>query len=124
MMDGTFKVINSQSTIKNVDSVGCQSKWQYFTLKDTLRGELIMQQKIRNLCGIFAYASNTLIRTELNDTIRVIELCNSNEFKKGSVIKVIPAIKPLFGVSIPQTNFDCNIKKTCYGTVSLIKISK
>jgi len=99
----------------------CRDGWQYFTLKDTLYGELIYQQNIGKYCGTEAFGSNTVVKISSGDTLRIIELCNSNEFKPGDKIKIVPATKPSFGVVISQSQFDCEIKKTCYGVVSKIK---
>ena len=98
----------------------CQGSWQYFTLEETTIGQVLFHEKAYFLCGVIATASLTIIKTSLGDTIRVLELCNTNkEFKKTNFVKVTPNHNPDFGVSIPKDKtFGCLVKKTCYGTVS------
>jgi hypothetical protein len=97
----------------------CRDNWQYFSLHDTLTGQVIFHAKAIVLCGVLATASLTIIKTG-SDTIRVLELCNSNkDFKKSRFVKVKPEERPSFGVILPVDNkyYDCNIRKTCYGKV-------
>ncbi|WP_419788695.1 hypothetical protein [Mucilaginibacter sp. SP1R1] len=95
----------------------CKKDWQYYTLKDTLYGELIEQQDNGKYCGYVAFASNTIVKTVAGDTIRIIELCNLNKFGRGINVKIIPQEKPPFDIAVGYTQFDCEVKKTYYGKV-------
>jgi len=97
----------------------CKDKWQYFTLKDTIRGQVLFHAKGTVACGVLATASVTIIKTT-SDTIRVLELCNTKkDFKRSRFVKVESAKRPPFSVILPgdDKNFDCLVIKTCYGTV-------
>ncbi len=108
-----------------------QRKWEYFQLEDTITVTIIDHSPAFAFCGILATASVTIAATEKGDTIRVIHLCNtSNEYTKGQTLKVIPANKPSFGVSLPFTfgqntetkefeysGFDLTVVRTAYGSL-------
>jgi hypothetical protein len=101
----------------------CRDDWEYLNLQDTISGEVLYHEKASFLCGILATASSTIIKTTLNDTIRVLWLCNRDiNFRKSEIVKIFPAQKPSFAVSPPvQTNpFDCTIKNTYFGTIELL----
>jgi len=103
-----------------IASTECETSWIYFSLTDTVKGSVLFHEKAPFLCGGFATASLTIIKTNKNDTIRVLWLCNSNvDFKKSEIVKVYPAEKPDFSVVLPikKGKYDCSIKKTCYGTI-------
>ena len=38
-----------------------------------------------------------------SDTIRVLDLCNMNKIEVGTVVKIYPAEKPPFAVSLPAS---------------------
>ena len=113
----------------------CRKNWVYFDLKDTTYGQVLLHAKAMALCGHFAFASLTLIKLQNSDTIRVLELCNATkDFKLNDTVKVTPQNKPPFGVTLPLileqgvNNHvyyidpkDCNILKTCYGSITLSK---
>ncbi|MEQ1798449.1 MAG: hypothetical protein ABL872_10890 [Lacibacter sp.] len=111
------KTRNSKSVI---DSTECETSWNYFSLSDTVKGSVLFHEKAPFLCGGLATASLTIIKTDKNDTIRVLWLCNSNvDFKKSDIVKIHPAKKPDFAVVLPikKSKYDCSIKNTCYGTI-------
>jgi hypothetical protein len=99
-----------------------QNSWKYFKLKTTIRGVVLEQHPTTVLCGYFATASNSIILTANNDTIRVLELCNTNKsFSKLDKVEIIPTTTPSFFVSfIPPTKFDEKVKRTSYGTITKI----
>jgi hypothetical protein len=43
----------------------------------------------------------TIIKTD-NDTIRILDLCNNNDYSTGQQVKVIPGSEPKFQVHIPS----------------------
>ncbi|MBK8089642.1 MAG: hypothetical protein IPK31_17900 [Chitinophagaceae bacterium] len=98
----------------------CETSWNYFSLTDTLKGSVLFHAKAPFTCGVLATASLTIVKTDNNDTIRVLWLCNKDVvFKKASTVKVYPEKKPNFGVLFPnkKSKYDCSIKNTCYGTI-------
>ena len=114
------------NTIAKFD-LSYQQNWQYFKSEDTLTLEVINHLKAEVLCGTVASASITIGKLK-KDTIRVINLCNMEDYKIGDVVKFIPADRPNFSVSLPYSTiynptekelnpsfFDLNVKKTTYG---------
>lgn len=111
------------------NNFGYQNKWEYFVLDDTISGTIIEYNRAAVDCGVLATASVTIIQTTDQDTIRVISLCNtSDRFKTGQIIRISPATRPSFGVTLPfkltkiekteqwETNFyDLQIFRTTYG---------
>jgi len=101
----------------------CRDNWQYSILQDSIKGQIIFHAKPYFLCGLVATASLTIARTTAGDTIRIIDLCNSSDrFRQLVFVKVIPAPRPEFSVSIPadKSHNDCRIKKTYYGHLILL----
>jgi len=114
---------NGQKEIQKSISVDnkCREAWQYFSLDDTLTGQVLFHAKAPFLCGTLATASLTIVKTVPGDTIRVLELCNINkDIAKSALVKISPANKSTFGVTLPFDNNkeDCNILKTCYGVIN------
>jgi hypothetical protein len=100
----------------------CRDNWQYFSLRDSTTGQVIFHAKAIVLCGVLATASLTIIKTT-NGTIRVLELCNTTkDFKKYKFVKVKPQERPAFDITLPIDNnkTDCNIKRTCFGSVQYL----
>lgn len=115
---------NRKLTKKEIATVNkCRASWQYLNLQDTIRGEVLYHTKASFLCGIFATASSTIIKTTLNDTIRVLWLCNTDiNFRTAEFVKISPRQKPSFSVSPPfsANKFDCAVKNTYYGFIESI----
>jgi len=104
----------------------CKDNWQYITLKDTIKGQVLFHAKGPTPCGVLATASVTIIK-RTSDTIRVLELCDTRkDFEKLKFVKVAPGKKPPFSVVFPIDNkhFDCLVSKTCYGTVDIYNNKK
>lgn len=98
----------------------CEKSWNYFSLTDTLTGRVLFHEKPPFTCGILTTASLTVIKTEKNDTIRVLWVCNMNVvFKESTTVKIYPEKKPGYSVSLPnkKNKYDCSIKNTCYGSI-------
>lgn len=104
-----------------------QENWQYFKAQDTLTLEVINHLKAEAFCGGTAFASITIGKFK-KDTIRVINLCNMEDYKMGDIVMFIPADRPTYYVSLPYSTiynttenklnpsfFDLKIKKTTYG---------
>jgi len=105
-----------------------QDKWTYFELEDTLEVK-IWDHTGGGGCGTRAFASLTLVITADNDTIRILDLCNtSDDYEPGEIISVTPAKKPSFQVTLPaffvedtvsgeirNTPSDIQILRTAYG---------
>ena len=95
----TFETIKRSDLEPSIFNI--QNKWEYFQLEDTITVTIIQHSPAPTYCGIVATASMTIASTEKGDTIRVIDLCNtSKEYTEGQTLKVVPADKPPFGVSL------------------------
>lgn len=77
-----------------------QCKWEFFQLEDTIKGVVIKHEQQMTGCGVLATASITIIKTD-NDTIRVLDLCNKDNYIEGQKVKIIPRTEPQFQVNIP-----------------------
>lgn len=115
---------NKKRSIKSVfANTYCDTSWNYFSLTDTVIGRVLFHAKAPFLCGTMATASLTVIKTNKEDTIRVLWLCNTDVtfFKKSAIVKVYPQKKPDFSVIFPfqKREYDCSVVKTCYGSISL-----
>jgi len=101
----------------------CRGTWQYFSLQGTIKGQVLFHTKASVHCGVLATASLTIIRTMTNDTIRVLELCNTSVyFKNFARVEISPNQRPSFNVLIPFDNKDrdCQVVKTCYGSIKYL----
>lgn len=78
-----------------------QCRWQYFTLKDTLRATVIEASPGTGMCGVLASASITVVRTEKGDTIRILYLCDEQRYPKGQKVQLIPHKDPGFACHVP-----------------------
>ena len=128
----------SQDTIKTLkksdlepNQFNDQRKWEYFQLEDTIVVKIIDHIPAFAFCGVLATASMSIVETEIGDTIRVLNLCNTLDiYKKGQTLKIIPEDKPPFGVSLPltfkqntqtkefeYTGFDITVVKTAWGSL-------
>ena len=128
--------IVSCKTVKNSETLkfdfSYQKKWEYITLKDTIKIKVIEHIPAEVLCGYIATASITIGKTDENDTIRIINLCNMNILEKDKMVEFVISKKPNFVVSLPLSKniskdrvsnklefqpsfFDRNILKTTYG---------
>lgn len=50
-----------------------------------------------------AFGSVSIVKTDANDTIRIINLCNMDNYAKGEKVYFIPAEKPPFNVILPSS---------------------
>jgi len=92
--------------------------WQFFTLVDTLEGQVIYHKIAPIPEGHIIGASVTIVKTLTNDTIRILELNNDmKDFKIMSTVIIYPMGQPTTKVLFPMENdTTCQtIKKTCYG---------
>ncbi len=102
--------------------------WEYFDLEKVISVKIIRHLPSPALCGNFAFASVTIVKTNDGDTIRILDLCNVLDYKKNDTIKVLPQKKPAFSVMFPYikiqnpttneletVNLDKRILKTAYG---------
>ena len=79
---------NRKLTKKEIEAANqCRTTWQYLNLKDTITGEVLYHAKASFGCGVLASASSTIIKTALNDTMRILWLCNEEmNFSKFEII--------------------------------------
>lgn len=89
-------------SIQNPKLVGnsFQCNWIYFNLTEEKQGIILKHDKQLVKCGILATASLTIVKLG-KDTIRVIDQCNTSNYKKGQKIKIFPTTEPPFQVHIP-----------------------
>lgn len=95
----------------------CKEKWEYVFAKDTLIGEVIYFQQAPFLCGNNSSASITIIRTNNNDSLRILQVCTlhkSLELKQK--LAFIPDYTYHKNVALPfnTSKSDCMVRKTCY----------
>lgn len=96
----------------------CKEKWDYVFVKDTIRGEVLFYEKAPFACGNISTASITLVKTNKNDSIRIIQACDlTNNFSKGQQVIFVPDYNYYPNISLPfnTSRSDCMIKRTCYG---------
>lgn len=118
----TKKLTKKEIAASNV----CKPNWKYFSLQDTIIGEVIYHAPASFGCGVLATASSTIIKTALNDTMRILWLCNEQmNFIKFQIVKIIPANRPSFNVIPPvrPNQFDCTVQNTYFGFVRSISSS-
>jgi hypothetical protein len=77
-----------------------QCKWTFFTLNDTIEGVIVKHER-QTSCGGIATASLSIVKID-RDTIRVLDLCNIEDYKVGQRVKIIPGAEPKFQVHIPS----------------------
>lgn len=117
-------IVLNQSLFKDPHHPDLTKDWKYFTLSDTLSLKIIDHYPAIP-CGVFQSASVTIGQTELRDTIRVLDYCNSNRnYFPGQFVKVLPAKTPTHYVPIAVmfVNNDTKplyfkIKKTTWGSL-------
>ncbi len=126
---GQVTVNDSDKSKTIIHDFSYKKKWEYFTLDDTISGTIIEYNRARMECGVLATAAMTILKTENQDTIRVISLCyTTDKFKAGQNVRVKPFSEPSFGVTLPftmvwnektelyePTFYDLNVFKTTYG---------
>ncbi len=98
----------------------CKEKWNYVFVKDSLFGEVIYFQQAPFLCGSTSSASITIIKTNNNDSLRILLVCPLNkppELKQKLVF--IPDYTYYKNVALPFNTgrSDCMVQKTCYATL-------
>jgi hypothetical protein len=101
------------------DFAKCRNSWQYFNVKDSLKGKVLFHKMATIEYGFLSTASLTLIETEEGDTIRVLDLCNTKkDFRTGSFVTLRAQRKPDFSIDIvPFDPKACVFKRTCFGTI-------
>lgn len=122
-----FSCINRKAfKRKYAEANTCRNDWQYKNAVDTLHGTVLYHTNASFHCGVLASASQTIIRTNNNDTIRILWLCNTNKtFNTHEKVTIYFSQRPSFSVSPPvQTNqFDCIIRNTYFGTITSLSNS-
>ena len=93
---GKRHIVFSKSKIDYKES------WCYFDMKDTLHATIISHYPAEAFCGISATGSISIVKIG-SDNIRVLDLCNMNKIEVGTVVKIYPAEKPPFAVSLPAS---------------------
>ncbi|WMX13141.1 hypothetical protein [Aureispira sp. CCB-E] len=115
-----------------------QCNWEYISTTEKIKGIVLSNEISVGNCGGRAYASITIIKTH-NDTLRILELCNLEDYSLGEEIFITPIKKPTFSVSIGSnyilpkiknkqvskeeklpTRFDKTVLKSIWGEISKI----
>ncbi len=122
--------VQGNKTIELHNTSNYKDNWIYFELPKPTELKVISHQLAGIDCGTIATASVTIGVTNLNDTIRVFELCNVRKnFSIAESVIVTPAKRPSFNVIHPnmfiQTKegelithpYDLRVLKTTYGTI-------
>jgi len=119
----TFNSMSQKlDTSKLVDfEAGCEHNWQYFNLDQKITGKLIAYKPDLVFCGTVITASSAIIVTPVNDTIRILNICDvGRKFIKSDLVEVIPADKPVSNVMVFSDELYCYIKKTYYGYITKV----
>ncbi|MGB0862718.1 MAG: hypothetical protein ACPG19_13675 [Saprospiraceae bacterium] len=77
-----------------------QCNWEFIELKDTSDATVILHSPTHVPCVFKATASVTIVKIK-NDTIRILDVCNLQDYKTGEQIKVVSVSKPYYKVIIP-----------------------
>lgn len=85
-----------------------------FNLHDTINTTIIVHYPVTVGCGTKAFGSVSIVKTEANDTIRILNLCNMEHYKPGQKVVFKPAEKPNFSVHFSQTTVQYENKDTLY----------
>jgi len=109
-----------------------QEEWKFFTLKDTILVKVIYHARAQALCGTTSTASITIVKTQNNEIIRVLDLCNtSDKYKVNQIIKIAPSVVRAKEYSLPfefvknkgsgkieaVPNYDLKVTKTTWGVL-------
>lgn len=106
-----------------------EDRWIYFDLQKPIEVNVIDHASPKVHCGYIAFASVTIGYTEAQDTLRIFDLCNLEDFFKGEKIIVTPAKRPGFNVIYPTFHledkdgkllshpYNTNVLKTTYGSI-------
>ncbi|MBS1520959.1 MAG: hypothetical protein JST50_08190 [Bacteroidetes bacterium] len=105
----------AQSDIRN-----CRSDWQFFKLKKSITGTVILHKKAVGSCGYFIFSSCTILKTLAGDTIRVIDNCDYKIFVPGDHVRIDTAKRQDYGI-VTINKYECIVKKTTVGVVTKIK---
>ncbi|HEY9001615.1 MAG TPA: hypothetical protein VIM89_09695 [Mucilaginibacter sp.] len=109
-----FKLF-AQSGKKN-----CKSDWQFFKLKKSITGTVILHEKA-GPCGLISFSSCTILKTSAGDTIRVLELCDEKKvFAPGDHVKINTVKYKDYGI-VTTNKYECIIKKTTVGVVTKVE---
>ena len=112
------------------------NKWKYLRLKKTILVTILDHKPADVACGVLLTASETIVLTQKGDTIRILDLCNLNTYKKGQTVKIEPQKRlicedkekncwatPFTLIENPKTGkfepnkYDVTVFKTTYGKI-------
>jgi hypothetical protein len=108
-----------------------QCFWEFFEIQDTINATVVAHESAYMPCAFKASASVTILKVD-EDTIRVLDVCNLDNFKVGAAVKVSAISAPTYKVSIPTyfykdvlTNnyiyrcneYDVTVERTTWGHI-------
>jgi hypothetical protein len=115
---------------QQITTFGSDKNWQYFELEKAIEVKIINHLPAPALCGNLAFASVTIAETKEGEKIRILDLCNTSNYKENEIVKVWPEKKPEFGVIFPNRmlkntktkknepfKIDLEVLKTAYGSL-------
>ena len=109
-----YSVSFGQMTSNNFN---CRSHWKYLITNTAIQGHLLYFLPVAD-CGYSISASLSIIKTLKDDTIRVLQLCDTTKtMVQNTLVKLLPNKNIITKASIIpiDKNEDCVIKKTYYG---------
>ena len=120
---------SGQTSFESIEKYFFENKnWEYFELENEIEVKIIDHIPAPALCGNFAFASVTIVKTKDGEIIRVLDLCNTSDYNVNEIVKVLMAKRPEFNVMLPHRMIkntktkqyehfgnDVKILKTTYG---------
>ena len=118
-----------QTNDNHLEEIKCQKEWKYLDFPNELSGTVIFYDQPFFLCGKLSNASVALIRTNMNDTVRVLAVCetkeyfnSSNKFKQGDKVFVTSSPIPHLRIDfIPTDPKTCLLLTTYFGSIQTSK---
>jgi hypothetical protein len=86
-------------------STSVRENWNYFTLKGKKTVSIVDHIPAAALCGTLAFGSITIVRDDRGEVFRVLDLCNSKDYKINQSIEIFPSSKPKFNVLLPYNYY-------------------
>jgi len=104
-----------------------KKNWKFFTLNHKTKATVIEHIPNSVLCGTFAFASITIVKTTKGKTFRVLNLCSLEKYVANTEINIVPSKTPLFDVLFPskypvsidnqQIDYNQTIQDTTWGII-------
>jgi hypothetical protein len=96
-----FAQNHSSNPPKIISNMPTHAEWNFIKLEDTNSRIVLADEKQMFVCGHLNNASLTIVKVG-SDTIRIIDICNLDEFYTGMTVSISPDNKTQCGVNIPS----------------------